>query len=79
MRWADILRSFRAYLEKYHLPIAVCWADILRALLCFLFVSAIFVSAPLRTANVVSALALRALPLSMFHRFYEAYNSNILG
>ncbi|EFM01488.1 hypothetical protein HMPREF0658_1608 [Hoylesella marshii DSM 16973 = JCM 13450] len=29
------------------------WADILRSLLCFLFVSANFVSAPLRTENVV--------------------------
>ena len=67
------------HLEERPIPSAARWADILRALLCFLFVSANFVSAPLRTANVVSALALRASPLPMFHRFYEAYNSNILG
>ncbi len=67
------------HLEERPIPSAARWADILRASLCFLFVSANFVSAPLCTANVVSALALRASPLSVFHRLYEAYNSNILG
>ena len=30
MRWADILRSFRAYFRKCYLLGVVCWANILR-------------------------------------------------
>lgn len=64
------------HLEERPIPSAARWTDILRASLCFLFVSANFVSAPLRTANVVSALALRASPLTRMRKKDELRRSD---